>query len=355
MSTSSVFEITVTDGELSITNLTITFVNNANVTTSENWSLLLIACDSKLGKIQCKLLFHCDWEYERTEILVSCPMLFWWIPIESSISTNYLTKLSFQKEKSVWSIVTFSVEGFCAEIIFAGPKNNIELLDFSIWWKKRSNKIEILCNFTVNSFSYRYKFRVWNGVDDSETISWPFVDIFNFVETICDIGCDCLKYFSIKDEFTIDPFFVLDKKLRNDIIQLTSGYFIEIFIVYLLNKSHHCLTISEGSDENLKLKMFFLDFFDQIAEKCFHLLNKLSKIWCACIGILVNDVFQFCPGHFLASFVEKTTLISVTDTLFTNEAGLLAVGIYTKNCTFVSINTLRMFLDLTWHCTPHKI
>lgn len=132
-------------------------------------------------------------------------------------------------------------------------------------------------------------------------------------------------------------------------------YFIIIFIVYLLNKSHHSLTVAKVSDENLELKMFLLHLFDQVAEKCFHLFDEFSELRCASVRIFINNVIQFSPLHFLAGFVEKTALVSVIDALFTYETRLLAVWINTKNGALVAINALRMFFNLARHCVLGKI
>lgn len=100
--------------------------------------------------------------------------------------------------------------------------------------------------------------------------------------------------------------------------------------------------------------MFFLNFPDKVAEKCLHFFDKFVKLNCASVGILVDDVIQFFPWHFLASFVEKSALISIGNALFTNKAWFFAVWVDTKNGTFVAINTFRVFLNLARHCGSLK-
>ena len=138
-----------------------------------------------------------------------------------------------------------------------------------------------------------------------KTVNGSFVDAWNLVEALCNVRADSLKYLSIEGELSAHFCFIFDKKLINYVIRMMPGYFIVIFIVDMLNKLHHCITVTKVSNENLEFKMFFLNFPDEVAEKCFHFFNKFVKLNCASVGILVDDVIQFCPWHFLASFVKR--------------------------------------------------
>lgn len=53
--------------------------------------------------------------------------------------------------------------------------------------------------------------------------------------------------------------------------------------------------------------------------------------------------------------MKKTTLISIIDTLFTNETGFFAVWIDAEKNRFVTINALWMFFDLARHFDCEKI
>lgn len=61
---STVLEIVVTDWKLRVTLFDITFVNNANVAASKNWSLFWIASYRKLSQVQSKSFSHVNRENE---------------------------------------------------------------------------------------------------------------------------------------------------------------------------------------------------------------------------------------------------------------------------------------------------
>lgn len=85
-----------------------------------------------------------------------------------------------------------------------------------------------------------------------KTVNGSFVNAWNLVEALCNVRADSLKYLSIKGELSAHCCFVFDKKLWNYVIQMMPGHFIVIFIVDLLNKLLHCITVAKGSNENLE-------------------------------------------------------------------------------------------------------
>ena len=132
---SGVLEIIVTDRKLSIANLSIIPFHNTNVTTSKNWSFLLITRYCQLRQVQNEFLPQTHRKYKRTHVFVSRPMLFRWVPSQSSIPANYFSKLILDKNKRIWGVVAFLMEFLSAKTIFTGSENQVKLFYFSVWWK----------------------------------------------------------------------------------------------------------------------------------------------------------------------------------------------------------------------------
>lgn len=107
---SCILEIIVTDGELCIAFFNVTFVNNADITTSEDGSFFRIACNGKLSQVQSKSFLHIQGKNEGFQWFISSPMLFWWIPRYRCVSSNNFIKFGFNKHHSIWYVITDFME-----------------------------------------------------------------------------------------------------------------------------------------------------------------------------------------------------------------------------------------------------
>ena len=107
---SGIFEIIVTDRELSIRFLNIWIINNTNIATSENWTLFRITSYSELSQIQIKSLTQINRENKWAHRFICRPMFFAWIPSQRSITTNRFPVLSFNKGHSFSNIIAFFME-----------------------------------------------------------------------------------------------------------------------------------------------------------------------------------------------------------------------------------------------------
>lgn len=178
---------------------------------------------------------------------------------------------------------------------------------------------------------------------------WFVVNIGYLSKRLCYLTVDLVKYLSIKAKLWASFFFVFDEKLRDHIIQSTSRYLVEILVIELFYELHHVLAVSERPNKDLELEMLILDFFDKARKQSLHFFNELSELRCSGVWIFVDNVVKLGPGHFLAILMKEPTLSAVIDSFLTDESRFFAVRIDTEYSTWITIDTLRMFFDLSRH------
>lgn len=109
------------------------------------------------------------------------------------------------------------------------------------------------------------------------------------------------------------------------------------------------MAVSERPDKDLELEMLILDFFDKAGKQSLHFFNELSELRCSGVWILVDNVVKLGPGHFLTIFMKEPTLSAVIDSFLADESRFFTVWIDTEYSTWITIDTLRMFFDLSRH------
>jgi hypothetical protein len=117
-------------------------------------------------------------------------------------------------------------------------------------------------------------------------------------------------------------------------------------LIYHRNEVIHFLRVTKVPRPYLKLNVLLLDLLYQIGKEKLHVILHRVELGDFRVGVLVKDVLYFAPFHFLACFMEKSTLLSIVKSTFTDEARLTALGIYTNHKAMIAIDTLREVFEV---------
>ena len=89
-----------------------------------------------------------------------------------------------------------------------------------------------------------------------------------------------------------------------------------------------------------------LDLFDEIGKEQLHFVLHGCELRDLCVGVFIENVFDFAPFHFLTGFVEKRTFLPVLEAIFTDKTRLTALRIHTDHEAGVSINAFGTVFEV---------
>jgi len=122
-----------------------------------------------------------------------------------------------------------------------------------------------------------------------------------------------------------------------------------------IDKIHGLVIEAKEADPFFEVQVLIFHFLDDGGEHRLHLFLKHKHLWNFSVGVLANDVFKFCPLHFLALIVEEGTFAFCGQTLLTNEGRFPAVCVYTNHETLVPVYAVRGVFDRLAHCQENQL
>lgn len=108
----------------------------------------------------------------------------------------------------------------------------------------------------------------------------------------------------------------------------------------------HFFRVPETPCPDLEFDMFILDAFDHVCKEELHLILHGAEFWDFGVGVFIKDVFDFAPFHLLAVLVKQCALLSVLESIGTDETRLTALGVDTDHETLVSVDTFRRVFEM---------
>ena len=112
------------------------------------------------------------------------------------------------------------------------------------------------------------------------------------------------------------------------------------------NEIVHFFGVPKTPCPDLEFDMFVLDAFDHVCKEKLHLILHGAELWYFGVGVFIKDVFDFAPFHLLAVLVEQCALLSVLESIGTDETRLTALWVDTDHETLVSVDTLRGVFEM---------
>ncbi len=129
-------------------------------------------------------------------------------------------------------------------------------------------------------------------------------------------------------------------------IHVNTGDFVKLSLVYHKDEIVHFFRVAEVSCPYFELDVLFLDLFDEIGKEQLHFVLHGCELRDLCVGVFIENVFDFAPFHFLTGFVEKRTFLPILEAIFTDKTRLTTLRIHTDHEAGVSINAFGTVFEV---------